>query len=115
MLSLRAATATAARDGNASLPATSASPTPMRATPGRHVRRPALPPGPRQLHAVSQRGMGGEPVVETAKQIDAEMDKSEYRPPHRNCTRSRSQDSIGANALEKLATRTVSAKGNPRS
>jgi hypothetical protein len=50
-----------------------------------------------------------------AKQIDAGMDKSEYRPPHRNCTRSRSQDSIGANALEKLASRTVSAKGNPRS
>jgi hypothetical protein len=30
--------------------------------------------------------MGGKPVVEMAKQNDVEMDKSEYRPPHRNCT-----------------------------
>ena len=30
--------------------------------------------------------MGGKPVVEMAKQIDAEMDKSGYVPPHRNCT-----------------------------
>jgi|EP01049_Picozoa_sp_SAG25_P010452 hypothetical protein len=49
----------------------------MRGTPGRHGRLPALPPGPCQLHAVGQREMGRKPVVEMAKQIDAEMDKSE--------------------------------------
>jgi hypothetical protein len=35
---------------------------------------------------MGQHGMGGKPVVEMAKQNDVEMDKSEYRPPHRNCT-----------------------------
>ena len=64
----------AARDGNASLPATSASPTPVCGTPGRHGRYPALPPGPRQLRAVRQHRMGGKPVVEMANHIDAEMD-----------------------------------------
>ena len=43
--------------------------------------------------------MGGKPVVETAKQIDVEMDKSGYVPPHRNCTPSGSQDPLGANTL----------------
>ena len=53
--------------------------------------------------------------MEIAKQIDAEMDKSGYVPPHRNCTRSGSQDSLGANALVKLLARAVSAKGILRS
>ena len=53
--------------------------------------------------------------MEIAKQIDAEMDKSGYVPPHRNCTRSGSQDSLGANALVKLLARAVSAKGKARS
>jgi hypothetical protein len=109
-MSLRAATATAARDGSASLPATSASPTPVRGTPGRHGRRPTLPPGPRRLRAVSQHWMGGKPVVETAKQNDVEMDKSEYRPPHRNCTGCRSQDPLGANALENALVQGIIAK-----
>jgi hypothetical protein len=43
--------------------------------------------------------MGGKPVVETAKQIDAEMDKSEYRPPHRNCTPLGSHDLLGASSM----------------
>jgi hypothetical protein len=86
---------------------TSASSTPVRGTPGRHGRRPALPPGPRRLRAMSQHGMGGKPVVEMAKQNDAEMDKSGYVPPHRNCTPSGSQDSLGANALGKLVARAV--------
>jgi hypothetical protein len=51
--------------------------------------------------------MGGKPVVEMAKQNDAEMDKSGYVPPHRNCTPSGSQDSLGANALGKLVARAV--------
>jgi hypothetical protein len=34
-----------------------------------------------------------------AKQIDAGMDKSEYRPPHRNCTLSGSQEPFGDRPL----------------
>ena len=71
----------------------------MRGTPGRRGRPPALPPGPRRLRAVSQHGMGGKPVVEMAKQIDAEMYKSEYRPPHRNCTPPGSHDPLGASSM----------------
>ena len=48
--------------------------------------------------------------MEMAKQIDAEMDKSEYRPPHRNCTGCRSQDPLGANALENALVQGIIAK-----
>ena len=58
------------------------------------VRRPCRP-----VRAVSQHGMGGKPVVEMAKQIDAEMDESGYVPPHRNCTPSGSQGPFGDEAL----------------
>ena len=87
----------------------------MRGTPGRHVRHPALPPGLRRLRAVCQHRMGGQPVVEMAKQNDVEMDKSEYRPPHRNCTRSGSQASFGANPLRHDLVCGVSVEGRLRS
>ena len=48
--------------------------------------------------------------MEMAKQIDAEMDKSEYRPPHRNCTPSGSQDLLGANVLENVLVQGIIAK-----
>jgi|EP01049_Picozoa_sp_SAG25_P015999 hypothetical protein len=37
-----------------------------------------------------------------AKQIDAGMDKSEYRPPHRNCTPSGSQEPFGDRPLRNV-------------
>ena len=59
--------------------------------------------------------MGEKPVVEMAKQIDAEMDKSGYVPPHRNCTPSRSHLLLGANTLENNAAQSVIAKQKVRS
>eukprot|EP01047_Picozoa_sp_COSAG01_P080627 COSAG01_NODE_15751_length_1303_cov_2.601329_2_plen_111_part_00 len=53
--------------------------------------------------------------MEMAKQIDAEMDKSEYRPPNRNCTSSGSQASLGANPLRHDLVRGVSVEGRLRS
>ena len=59
--------------------------------------------------------MGGKPVVEMAKQIDAEMDKSEYRPPHRNCTPLGSHVALGANPLRHDLVCGVSVEGKVRS
>ena len=59
--------------------------------------------------------MGGKPVVETAKQIDAEMDKSEYRPPHRNCTPLGSHDPLGDKPLRNALVCEVSRKRIMRS
>ena len=87
----------------------------MRGAPGRHVRHPVLLPGPRRLRAVCQHGMGEKPVVEMAKQIDAEMDKSGYVPSHRNCRPSGSHLLLGANTLENNAAQSVIAKQKVRS
>ena len=59
--------------------------------------------------------MGGKPVVEMAKQIDAEMDESGYVPPHRNCTPLGSQEPFYAHATDQIMTQRISAKGRLRS
>ena len=53
--------------------------------------------------------------METAKQIDAEMDKSEYRPPHRNCTPLGSHDLLGDKPLRNALVCEVSRKQIMRS